>query len=199
MEENKGYLIENSTIIMNRGLTELDKFLRDFLDIMKKYSDYLVVSGFVSISSGRTRGTEDIDILVPVLSKKKFCKMFTDLIENEFWCYQSENCESAYEYIEKLNSIRFARKDEMFPNIEFIPINETKKAKFFEFTHPQKMKIEEFEFLIPPIEFEILYKEMVLGGKKDIADAKHLREFFSDIIDKNKLKEYQTIIEGELK
>ncbi len=87
----------------------------------------------------------------------------------------------------------------MFPNIEFIPFNETKRAKFFEFTHPQKIKIKDFEFKIPPIEFEILYKEIVLAGKKDIADAKHLRTFFSNILNEKKFKEYGPVIRGELK
>ena len=197
--ETKGYSIENETIIINRELTELDIFLRDFLDILKKSSDYLVVSGFVSISTGRTRGTEDIDILVPITTESKFKEIFEALTNNNFWCYQSDNYKEAYKYIKNYNSIRFAKVEEMYPNIEFIPIDETKRAKYFEFTHPQKIKIKDFEFKIPQIEFEILYKEIVLTGKKDIADAKHLREFFSDIIDKDKLIKYKNIVETELK
>jgi hypothetical protein len=195
--EEKGYFLDNKTIVINREMTELDLFLKKFLEVIKKYSSYLVVSGFVSISSGRTRGTEDIDVLIPMPEKEEFCEMFNDLIKNGFWCYQSEGYESAYEYVERLESIRFAKKDEMFPNIEFIPINETKKAKFLEFSHPQKIKINKFEFLIPPIEFEIMYKETALGSEKDIDDAKHLREFFSDIIDESKLKEYKKVIQEE--
>lgn len=53
--KNKAYSVENNTIIVNRGLTKLDLFVRDFIDILKKHSNYLVVSGFVSISTGRTR------------------------------------------------------------------------------------------------------------------------------------------------
>ena len=93
-----------------------------------------------------------------------------------------------------LMSIRFARVNEMFPNMEFIPFDETKKAKFFEFNHPQKIKIQDFEFKIPPIEFEILYKEIILGGEKDLADAKHLRTFFSELITEEKFKEYLPVI-----
>jgi len=78
-------------------------------------------------------------------------------------------------------SIRFARVKEMYPNIEFIPITPAKKAKYFEFTHPQKMRVQDFEFKVPPIEFEILYKELVLAGDKDLKDAKHLRTLFSDL------------------
>jgi len=195
----KGYFIDGKTIIINRDLTELDIFLRDFLEILKKYFDYLVVSGFVSISTGRTRGTEDIDVLVEIDEKEKLNRLFKELDEKGFWCYQGEDYTEVQDYIKNFNCIRFARKGEMFPNIEFVPINETKKAKYFEFTHPQKIKIDGFEFKIPPIEFEILYKEIILTGKKDIEDARHLRVFFSDIIDDKKFEEYKKIIEDELK
>ena len=57
----------------------------------------------------------------------------------------------------------------------------------------------DFEFKIPAIEFEILYKEIILKGKKDIEDAKHLRTFFSEIIKEEKFKEYEPIIRDELK
>ena len=51
-----------------------------------------------SISTGRTRGTEDVDILVPVMSKNQFTKLFAELRENGFWCYQSENTDEVYDY-----------------------------------------------------------------------------------------------------
>lgn len=195
----EGYKLEGDTIIINRELTTLDFFVRDFLNILNKYSEYLIVSGFVSISTGRTRGTEDVDIIFPIMEKTKFLLLFEDLQKNDFWCYQADNAESAYSYSKGLNSIRFARINEMFPNIEFIPFNEKKKAKSFEFSHPQKIRIKDFEFKIPPLEFEILYKEQVLAGKKDIADALHLRTFFSEILKEERFKEYEPIIKGELK
>ena len=65
----KGYHLEGKVIVVNRDLTELDIFVRDFLEVLKRHSDYLIVSGFVSISTGRTRGTEDVDVLVPVMDK----------------------------------------------------------------------------------------------------------------------------------
>ena len=198
-DSKKGYILENDTLVIQRDLTELDLFVKKFLNILKKHSDYLVVSGFVSIATGRARGTEDIDIIVPVMEKEKFAELFKDLGKNDFWCYQGDSPEYVYDYIKNLNNIRFAKKNEIFPNIEFVPFDGTKKAKFFEFSHPQKIKIEDFEFKIPPLEFEILYKEIILSGKKDIEDAKHLRTFFSEIIKEDKFKEYEPIIKAELK
>ncbi len=195
----EGYFVEGGTIVINRELTELDNFVRKFLDVLRKHSDYLVVSGFVSICSGRTRGTEDVDVIVPLMMQSKFSKFFSDLENNGFWCYQGNDMQDVYAYMENLQSIRFALNDQMLPNIELIPFNLTKKAKYFEFTHPQKIKVKDFDFKVPPIEFEILYKEIVLGSKKDLEDARHLRSFFSDILDENKFKEYEPIIRVELK
>ncbi len=41
----------------------LDKFTEEFCSIIEKHCQYIVVSGFVAIASGRTRGTEDIDMI----------------------------------------------------------------------------------------------------------------------------------------
>jgi len=195
----KAFTVEDDAIIINRELTELDNFVKSFLDVLKKHSGYLIVSGFVSIATGRTRGTEDIDILVPVMNRDEFKDLFQELLEKNFWCYQGEDWEKVYAYVEDLLNIRFARTNELFPNIEFIPINEKKKTKFFEFRHPQKMRVRDFEFKVPPIEFEILYKEIVLGSKKDIADAKHLRTLFSELINGENFKKFDPIIRLELK
>jgi len=199
MAENKAYSVENSTIIINRELTKLDMFVKEFLDVLKRHSDYLIVSGFVSISTGRTRGTEDIDILAQKLNKIKFALLLEDLFKNKFWCYQGDTIDEVWRYIENGDNIRFAKEGEMFPNVEFISVDKSRPAKYFEFTHPQKIKIQDFEFKIPPIEFEILYKEIILAGKKDIEDAKHLRTFFSGIIKTERFKEYEPIIKKELK
>lgn len=199
MGENPGYIIKNSTIVIKRELTELDLFVKKFIDILKKHSDYLIVSGFVSICSGRTRGTEDVDVLVPIVPEEKFKELFEDLVNNGFWCYQGDDSDIVYGYIKKFSNIRFAKKGEVFPNIEFVPIDETKKAKWFEFTHPQKIRIDDFEFKVPPIEFEILYKEIILKGKKDIEDARHLRTFFSKILKKENFIKFKPIIESEPK
>ena len=198
-EEKKGYSLKGDIIVINRELTELDLFVKKFIDVIKKHSDYLIVSGYVSIATGRTRGTEDICILAPIMKKERFSTFFNDLLKNGFWCYQGNGSEDVYNYIENFQNIRFAKANEIFPNIEFVPIDKTRKAKYFEFTHPKKIKIGGFGFKIPPIEFEILYKEMVLGGKKDIEDARHLRAFFSDIIKEKRFKEYKEIIISELK
>jgi len=86
----RGYVIENGTIVIQRKLTQLDEFVQKFVRILEKHSDYLIVSGYVSISTGRTRGTEDVDIIFPVAARENFRNLFEALTENGFWCYQRQ-------------------------------------------------------------------------------------------------------------
>jgi hypothetical protein len=99
---------------------------------------------------------------VPIMNERVFSELFEDLKKHDFWCYQGDTSKVAYSHIKKKLSIRFAKINQLFPNIEFIPIGETKKVRFFEFTNPQKIHVKTFEFKVPPIEFEILYKERIL-------------------------------------
>ena len=194
----RGYNLENGMIVLDRELSELDVFVRDFLEVLKRHSDYLIVSGFVSICSGRARGTEDVDVIVSLMDEKKFKELFDELLKENFWCYQGDVAEEVYGYLRGFVSVRFARVGEMFPNMEVVPFDESKRAKVFEFGHPQSIRVRDFEFKIPMLEFEILYKERVLGSGKDIADARHLRTFFSEILDEDKFKECEEVIKLEI-
>lgn len=193
---SRAYTLKGDCLIVHRDLTELDIFVKDFLDVFQKYSPYLVVSGFVSIAAGRTRGTEDVDVLFPLMDRVRFGAFFEEIIRQGFWCYQGDTPNEAYRSVKNMTSLRFARQKQLFPNIELIPVTEAKRPQYFELTHPQKIKIKDFEFLIPPLEFEILYKEIVLAGDKDIADARHLRVLFSAILRKERFKEFESIIKG---
>ncbi len=44
--------------------TILDAFAEDFVAVVEKYARYVIVSGFVAIAHGRSRGTEDVDIII---------------------------------------------------------------------------------------------------------------------------------------
>ena len=197
-----GYILKNKTIIIQRDLTALDLFVKKFIEILRRHTDYLIVSGFVSIATGRTRGTEDVDIIIPIPDRVTFKNFFKDAEKHAFWCYQGDTSNTVYPYLQSFHSIRFALQNELFPNIELIPFDKSKKvkkAKLFEFEHPQEIRIKDFEFKIPPIEFETLYKELVLKSKKDMEDAKHLRTFFSELIKPENFKRYKPIIMSELR
>ena len=61
----------DNLIIQNRQHSQLDLFVYRVLDIFNDYTPYVIVSGYVAILLGRSRSTEDIDILIP------FCDLAT--------------------------------------------------------------------------------------------------------------------------
>jgi len=65
-----------------RGVSErniLDDFCIKFCSVVEKHCKYIVVSGFVAISSGRSRATEDIDMIIEKLDIDRFKKLHEDL------------------------------------------------------------------------------------------------------------------------
>ncbi|MBT6821560.1 hypothetical protein HOA56_03985, partial [archaeon] len=77
----------------------LDDFTIEFSKIVEKFTEYIVVSGYVAISSGRTRGTEDIDMIIPNLNYEEFNKLNIELIKNDFSCIQSNDSKEIYNYL----------------------------------------------------------------------------------------------------
>ena len=63
MEYNK----EKREIILDKELNNLDIFALKFLNIISRYTDYVVIAGYVSILLGRTRTTEDIDVFIKII------------------------------------------------------------------------------------------------------------------------------------
>lgn len=77
--------------LKNKVLSKLDLFVIDFVNILTKYSDYVVVSGYVSIIFGRSRGTEDIDILIKKIDLETFIKLNRELIRKQYWFLNADN------------------------------------------------------------------------------------------------------------
>ncbi|MEK6903363.1 MAG: hypothetical protein AABW64_01815, partial [Nanoarchaeota archaeon] len=81
--------INKNTILLEKELNELDLFVLVFVNILKKHTKYLIISGYVSLLFGRTRTTEDVDIFIEEISKEKFTKLYIDLRQN-YWCLNAE-------------------------------------------------------------------------------------------------------------
>ena len=60
---------------IKKHLTKLDLFVIDTLKIISKYTEYVVISGYVSIFFGRARATEDVDIFIGDISWENFRKL----------------------------------------------------------------------------------------------------------------------------
>ncbi|MBS3172592.1 hypothetical protein J4438_03360 [Candidatus Woesearchaeota archaeon] len=184
--------ISKKEILIDKELSELDLFTLDFIKILKKYTNYVIVSGYVSILLGRSRVSEDVDIIIPKLDFKKFELLADDLKKNNFYCLNNEKNRDIYDYLVKNTAVRFAKKNTVIPNIEI----KFEKNKFdkISLNNTIKVKIENYEIVISQLELQIAFKEKVLKSQKDMEDARHIRNVANEHLNFELIDSYKVML-----
>ncbi|MBT5021654.1 hypothetical protein HOK51_04975 [Candidatus Woesearchaeota archaeon] len=173
---------------MNRSISDtniLKKFAEEFCNIVEKHVKYIIVSGFVAISSGRVRGTEDIDMIISKIDLKQFQELHQDLINNEFVCMQSEQSSEIYEYLSNNTSVRYTWKNKFLPEMEIKFVKDDLDQE--QIITRTKIKFTGMNIWFSKIEYNIAFKEEYLKSEKDLEDAKHLRLVYSDELDEEEI------------
>ena len=170
--------------------TILDDFVEQFCKVVENHCKYIVCSGFVAISHGRARGTEDIDMIIENLSFVDFDKLHNDLVKNNFVCIQSQDSKTIFEkYLSNETSVRYVWKDEGF----FPPEMEIKFPKddldVEQIKGRRKLDLTKLDVYFASIESNIAFKEEYLASQKDFEDAKHLRLIYADKLNEKKIEE----------
>ncbi|HIJ05703.1 MAG: hypothetical protein XE11_1514 [Methanomicrobiales archaeon 53_19] len=179
---------EGTTLYIDgRELSELDLFVCRFLDILEDYSPYTIISGYVAILFGRTRSTEDIDLLIPVCSYPSFHSLHDACIDHGFEFLNAEDAEGLYSFLSSGYGIRLCEKDTFIPNIEIKFIKN--ESDEYSFEKRIQLIINGRTFFISPLEIQIAYK-FWLGSQKDIEDAIFIRNVCRDVIDEKLLQDF---------
>ncbi|NJE09638.1 hypothetical protein [Thermococcus sp. MAR1] len=174
-------------IIINRQLSELDKFVLDVVELIEKYAPYVIVSGYVTILFGRSRGTEDVDFVMERVSEQRFLKMCDEAKLRGFEFLNPEDCGGLYEMLLQRMGIRMARQGEIIPNAEIKFPKDYFHREALEMRIPAELSGR--RIYISPIELQIAYK-LYLGSDKDFEDAFFLYELFKERIDRRALNDY---------
>ena len=192
-------------LFSDKEFTLLDKLVVKFTKLIK--FRYVIVSGYLAILFGRSRNTEDIDLLIEKIGIKSLKSLFDSANKAGFYCINAENAEDASYILNEGSSIRFAENNTMEPNFE---IKFAKRnTDFYSMDNSLKVLLnKKYQILISPIELQIAYK-LELGSEKDYLDAKHLYGVFEEHLDKKLLNEFikllgikkdvvKTVIGGDL-
>ena len=186
--------IGKETIEIDRELSDLDTLAIDFTKILEKHTNYVIVSGYVAILLGRSRGSEDIDVIVPKIDLLSFRKLYSDLKKHGFYCINAEKDTEIFEYFQDNLAVRFAKKDSLIPNLEVKWV----KNKFDEIALEKTMvvKIRDERLCVSHLELQIAFKEMVLKSPKDLEDAFHIRMVAQDYLDDGLIQKYREMLRG---
>ena len=168
------YDFDKKELKLDRSLSELDKFVIEFCNLLEER--YVIVSGYVSILLGRSRATEDVDLLVPDLNLEEFRRIWQRIELEGFECLNTSSPEEAFQ-MWKEHAVRFAKIGKPIPNMEFKKIKKPEDA--YSFKNSINVFMKEGKLKISPLEMQIVYK-LDLGSEKDLEDAKHLYALFKE-------------------
>ena len=181
-------------ITSNKILNELDKFALEFIRVLEKHVDYVIISGYISILLGRARATEDIDVFIKKLGFEEFSRLYEELSKAGFWCINAEKPEEVFSYLEDKMAVRFARKNKSLPNFEVkFPKRKIDEETFNDFII---VKLKEGKLKISSLERQIAFKKYYLKSGKDIEDARHIEAIFKGKIDYEKVNKLKDFIEN---
>ena len=184
--------IKRNTIKLDKEINELDKLVFKFIRILEKHSDYVLISGYVSILLGRSRTTEDIDIFIKPMDKGKFSEFCKELIKNGFWCLNSEDIDEIYGYLQDRLAVRFALNGQTTPNFEVKFATKTLDEESF--ADKIAVETELGRLYISSLERQIAFKRYYLKSDKDIEDAVHIESLFKKYLDANKINKYKEML-----
>lgn len=179
--------LKDGKIEMKKEFSELDKFVLNFTSLLEKSNvRYVIVSGYVAILTGRSRGTEDIDILIERLNEGKLDEFLDRLFDNGYWCINSEG-EGIRELLDEGIAPRFAEEDVVIPNFEVkYPGDQFDRGSL---DNRMEVKFDDESLFISPLELQIAYK-LYLGTEKDFEDALHLYTLFNNDINSGELQNW---------
>jgi hypothetical protein len=182
-------------LIKNRNI--LDKFVIDFTTVLNKYTKYAVVSGFLAISSGRVRGTEDIDLIVEEMSEQSFCLFLKEIYKKGFSCVQGDDSKLIWDlYLKDKSTIRFVRKNTLIPDMEFkFPKTNADRIAL---TTRRIIPLTGLPIYFGSVESTIAFKEHLLKSQKDIEDANHLRKVYYKKIKEEEINRIKKLINKDI-
>lgn len=185
--------LSDDTLTVSRELSALDKDVLEFTGILESCDvNYVIVSGYVAILTGRSRSTEDIDIILESLSETETEQLVTELKNHGYW-EMAMPLDEMHSMLSEGSRIRIAEDGAMYPNFEtwFVSNDVEREA----LSNPLTVMFDEGEVEISPLELQIAYKLRLaqasdsLNGK-DFEDALHLYLTFEERFNTEQLETY---------
>lgn len=187
--------LTEDTLRVSRHLSELDTEVVEFTDVLDRCDvEYVIVSGYVAILTGRSRGTEDIDIVLEPLDDDQTVALAETLEDEGYWG-MAMPLDEMVDMLGGGDRMRIAEDGEMIPNFEvWFAKNDVEREAL---ANAITADLGEAQFNISPLELQIAYKLRLAEhtgttAGKDFEDALHLYETFEPSLKMEELEDYVT-------
>lgn len=185
--------LDDDTLTVSRELSDLDENVVEFTQVLDACGvDYVIVSGYVAILTGRSRATEDVDVIIEPLSEGETEQLVATFEARGYWG-MAMPLHATYSMLSRGDRIRIAEDGEMYPNFEvwFVSNDVEREA----ISNALTVEFDDSQLDISPLELQIAYKLRLaqdagtLTGR-DFEDALHIYLTFEERLKEGKLQEY---------
>lgn len=180
-----GIDLEDDELVVERAPNDLDELAIRFTGILDEIGiEHVYVSGYVAILAGRSRATEDIDVLLAHVDETTIERLAGRLKEEGLWG-PAMPLDRMSEMLE--DNIWVARDGEMVPHLEVKFVDDRFDRNSLE--NRITARIAGAELPIGPLELQIAYK-LWMGSETDFEDAVHLYALFEESLRTADLEEW---------
>ena len=185
--------LSEDRLVVSKTLTELDRDVIEFAEALDERDvSYVIVSGYLAILTGRSRSTEDVDVILEPLSEAETERLVETLKDRGYWG-MAMPLDSTYEMLSEGDRIRVAEEGEMIPNFEVWFADSTLERAVL--GDPLTAEVGGETLNVSPIERQIAYKLHLAQGAdsvtgKDFEDALHLYSTFEEQLNREELERY---------
>ncbi|WP_276248554.1 hypothetical protein [Haladaptatus sp. YSMS36] len=187
--------LHDDTLSISRTLSDLDREVLAFTRLLDSCDvNYVIVSGYVAILTGRSRATEDIDVILEPLSATEVDGLVSTLKDAGYW-RMAMPLDEMHSMLSDGERIRIAEQGELYPNFEtWFASNDVERESL---DAALTVKLDGDSLNISSIELQIAYKLRLaqharsMDGK-DFEDALHLYLTFEGQLKAEALEQYVT-------
>lgn len=184
-----GIELRDDKLVVDRDPNDLDELAIRFSTILDDIGiEHVFISGYVAILAGRSRATEDIDVLLERTTADKIDRLVSELRTDGLWG-PAMPLDAMEEMLE--DNIWIARDGEMIPHLEAKFVDDEYDRASIDNSITAEITSVGAELAIGPIELQIAYK-LYLGTPKDFEDAVHLFSLFEENLSTPALEEWVT-------
>jgi len=187
-----GIELRDATLVVKREPNDLDRLALDVSSVLTAHGiDHAFVAEYVAILAGRSRSTEDIDVILEPLTEERAATLGDELQESGFWG-SAMPLDQLSTMLSEGSNIRVARDGEVIPNVELkYACDEFDRASL---DNAITAQISERSLPIGPLELQIAYK-LFLNTQKDFEDAVHLYVLFEETLSMTELERWTEELE----
>ena len=176
-------------VVIDKPPSDLDRLILEVGDILDDVGiGYSVVSGYVAVLFGRSRATEDIDVITERFDEETADELTNRLQEAGYWG-SAMPLDDLHETLSDDLPVRIAEDGHRVPNVELKFVSD--EYDRISLDNAISIRLGEEILRVGSLEFQIAYK-LDMGAQKDYEDALYLHEVVGPSLNRTALEEYVT-------